>query len=660
MTPRSTPMRPHQRAPRPSRTPLAAPPPSGHAPTCWARQRCYGWTAARSTSYAATPWKCWSFSPCTATGRRWTTSNSRSTPTRRSPAPTSDWPPTWATSATASATSSARSPNRRCSQWSTPAAATTSTPTWSRWTGGPCRTPSPRPPPQKTTPPRGSRRSAAPCTPTTARWLTRWTTTGHPRRASTSAAKACSSTPTSPRSSPRPTPPPRTAHRPTQREGRPPCRSGYRSSPWPSPGCWSSRSATTSAWTRSSPSRSASRWPSAPSWFWRTGGCSRICSRRSRTWPPGWRGWYSSHPPPCWRWPRQATPSTTAAGRPLRRSGRADAAAQPYSPTTPGTGTSPPTPGICARRHSSSRGSAATNSCPPSAPTAPAGHERQSSAMGSHATRPAMPITSLPSPPFDLIRCDDPRLRSICPTLAAFGPSTVAQLALTGDPQAARTLNTAEAQLRSWAARTARTTLDDLAAELLDAWERSRPPDEVVRYGLPVKPGEPRAAPPLRPEVRQAVAARLGLRGAPAATLATAARGSGVSTERIRRVALQVQAAATTWAWAPALDEALRLGADPVDPDDYGDALQARGLTRRPWHPQAVNALARLCGRVQRVAWHPDPDRSLLLDLAEQAIRHRHLGIAPVVDIAATAAEQLGRPVKPEMGVAAPASGDRE
>ncbi len=270
-----------------------------------------------------------------------------------------------------------------------------------------------------------------------------------------------------------------------------------------------------------------------------------------------------------------------------------------------------------------------------------------------------MPITSLPSPPFDLIRCDDPRLRSICPTLAAFGPSTVAQLALTGDPQAARTLNTAEAQLRSWAARTARTTLDDLAAELLDAWERSRPPDEVVRYGLPVKPGEPRAAPPLRPEVRQAVAARLGLRGAPPATLATAARGSGVSTERIRRVALQVQAAATTWAWAPALDEALRLGADPVDPDDYGDALQARGLTRRPWHPQAVNALARLCGRVQRVAWHPDPDRSLLLDLAEQAIRHRHLGIAPVVDIAATAAEQLGRPVKPEMVVAALASGDR-
>ena len=33
--------------------------------------------------------------------------------------------------------------------------------------------------------------------------------------------------------------------------------------------------------------------------------------------------------------------------------------------------------------------------------------------MGAHAKRgEAMPITSLPSPPFDLIRCDDPRLRS--------------------------------------------------------------------------------------------------------------------------------------------------------------------------------------------------------------------------------------------------------
>ncbi len=45
-----------------------------------------------------------------------------------------------------------------------------------------------------------------------------------------------------------------------------------------------------------------------------------------------------------------------------------------------------------------------------------------------------MPIAVLQSPPFDVIRCDDPRLRVACPAVAALGSATLAEMALSVDP----------------------------------------------------------------------------------------------------------------------------------------------------------------------------------------------------------------------------------
>jgi hypothetical protein len=53
------------------------------------------------------------------------------------------------------------------------------------------------------------------------------------------------------------------------------------------------------------------------------------------------------------------------------------------------------------------------------------------------------------------------------------------------------------------------------------------------------------------------------------------------------------------------LDRALDLGRDPVDRHEYAATPHVAGIARRPWYPEAVNALAELCGRQQRVFLPP-------------------------------------------------------
>ncbi len=261
-----------------------------------------------------------------------------------------------------------------------------------------------------------------------------------------------------------------------------------------------------------------------------------------------------------------------------------------------------------------------------------------------------MPINPLQSPPFDVVRCDDPRLRLRCPAVADLGGArTVAEAATTGRPAIRDAVHEAETQLRAWARQTATATLDQLADELLESWHALRTIKARRWYHLPSGSVQPS----LRSDAREAVADRLGLRGQPPMSMQAATRGRRISRERIRQLTGQVEAVAGVWLWAPTLDEALRLGVEAASPEAYTDLLRARALTRRRWHPDAVNALARLCGRQQRVTWHRDPDPSLLREVADRLTRHRPSGVASVSDIAALAARRHGQPINSEAVTAA-------
>jgi hypothetical protein len=67
-----------------------------------------------------------------------------------------------------------------------------------------------------------------------------------------------------------------------------------------------------------------------------------------------------------------------------------------------------------------------------------------------------MSIADLLAPPFDAIRCDDPRLQVSLPALAAFGPASVAQTAASTDPATRQVLAGAANWLRSSVSDTAR------------------------------------------------------------------------------------------------------------------------------------------------------------------------------------------------------------
>lgn len=267
-----------------------------------------------------------------------------------------------------------------------------------------------------------------------------------------------------------------------------------------------------------------------------------------------------------------------------------------------------------------------------------------------------MATRDMRTPPFDLIRCDDPRLQVAYPTVAASGPQTLAQLVLNTDPDTVHVLRTAAVPLHAWAQRTAAATLDDLVEALLAAWERLRPTDSIY----PSRPSgrfQKGLAPPLRPAVRHAVARRLGLLGEPPAPLTACLPGTGISRSRLRQLTLQIEEAATGWIWAPALDRALQLGAEPVEREQYATTLRQQGLARRPWHPEAVNALARLCRRTQRVVVRPELHLPRLLETAKQVIDRGHLGVASTAEVAAVVAEHQRRPVTAQMVTTALAPG---
>jgi hypothetical protein len=254
-----------------------------------------------------------------------------------------------------------------------------------------------------------------------------------------------------------------------------------------------------------------------------------------------------------------------------------------------------------------------------------------------------MSIADLLAPPFDAIRCDDPRLQVSLPALAAFGPASVAQTAASTDPATRQVLAGAANWLRSSVSDTASAPLDDLADELVYAWERLRP-TVTSHAGWPAPPPRRGLAPPLRPAVHEAVARRLGLRGDPPPSLTACVSGTGIKIERLRQLTQQLRFVATVRVWAPMLDRALDLGSDPVDRSDYAAALKAAGIARRPWYPEAVNAHAELCGRERRVAAAPDLDVTRLAATAERVINRDHLGVAALGEVAAAVAAEQQRP----------------
>jgi hypothetical protein len=217
-----------------------------------------------------------------------------------------------------------------------------------------------------------------------------------------------------------------------------------------------------------------------------------------------------------------------------------------------------------------------------------------------------MSIIDLLSPPFDMIYCNDPRLQVSCRQISALGAVSIAQVAASADPVTLGTLVDCADWLPSWARETASATLDDLADDLIHAWERLRP-TYIPRPGWLNPPRGQTLAPPLRPAVHEAGARRLGLRGDPPMPLAACVPGTGIKTERLRQLILQLRFVADGYVWAPMLDRALGMARGPVVRHEYAAALQKAGYAGRPWCPEAVNALAELCGREQRIVAYPDP-----------------------------------------------------
>jgi hypothetical protein len=219
-------------------------------------------------------------------------------------------------------------------------------------------------------------------------------------------------------------------------------------------------------------------------------------------------------------------------------------------------------------------------------------------------------VDALLLPPFNLVRCDDPRLRVQWPALAALGSASVAATLGDGSDDVARVFGDIAEELTSWATRLATAPLDEVADSLLRALQQLRPTMTFIA-GLPPPPVRRRGrlAPQLRPELHRALARRLGLLGDPPATLEVCAAEAGVTRERIRQLALQVQSVPRGRLWAPTLDAALAQDPATGNHDDgYPTLLHRRGLALRPWHPEAVNALAQMCGRQERVtAGHNTP-----------------------------------------------------
>ena len=271
----------------------------------------------------------------------------------------------------------------------------------------------------------------------------------------------------------------------------------------------------------------------------------------------------------------------------------------------------------------------------------------QASAGRSGLPGERMSVVEFQAAPFDVIRCDDPRLRVSRPAVAAVGAAVVAEIAGSVDPAVRRVLNDAGDWLLAWGREAASAPLDDVADELLCAWERLRPTERLHAWHPP-RPRLPgQLAPPLRPAVHEAVARRLGLRGDPPLPLSACVPGTGIAIERLRQLTLQVRFVATGWVWAPMLDRALDLGREPVDRHEYAGVLHAAGIARRRWYPEAVNALAEMCGREQRVAAYPDLDPARLASTTARFVRRDGLGLAALSEIAAAAADDQQRPVSP-------------
>lgn len=267
-------------------------------------------------------------------------------------------------------------------------------------------------------------------------------------------------------------------------------------------------------------------------------------------------------------------------------------------------------------------------------------------------------------PPFDQITFEDPRVLRLCGAQwASLGAMSVANAVA-----ASRTLDgdsvlaDAIPALNEWVRTTAAATLDDLAQELLTAWEHTRTPvpkirknrARIVRRRDPVRAA---TSPPLEPAARDAVLARFGLTGAAPTTLQHAGDMNGLTRERVRQLCAQIEAAACRWVWAPALDDALRLADGTHTGHDYTRLLQDKGLTRRPWQPASVQSLARLCGRTDRLTLAlPEnhvatADATAIRQLATTLIQHKCL--AAIAEIAAAATSALDRTVTGPQVVAA-------
>lgn len=250
---------------------------------------------------------------------------------------------------------------------------------------------------------------------------------------------------------------------------------------------------------------------------------------------------------------------------------------------------------------------------------------------------------TLTAPPFDRITFDDPRVLAICGRAwTNLGPMTIAEASKASKGLRLQTdLNACAPQLQRWANRAATITLDELAADLLTAWETSRQPPKQLRRRAPRPPDV--SSPPLDPAARKAVIARLGLAGQPPTTLQRAGNSAGLTRERVRQVTNQVLSAAQTTIWAPTLDEALGLADHAATAAAYTQLLQANSLTSEPWHPTAVASLARLCRRT------PPASLKALADVTTHAKTIRAAAstlinkfcLAPLTDIAQTAGHRI-------------------
>lgn len=258
---------------------------------------------------------------------------------------------------------------------------------------------------------------------------------------------------------------------------------------------------------------------------------------------------------------------------------------------------------------------------------------------------------SLREPPFDVICCDDPRVRMRCPKVTLLGESArVAAFAAVDWPIVQATVREADQPLTEWMERIAAGSLEDVVDDLLLAWYMAKPMEVGVRHRLSevkgIRPRPPRA-------LMEAVALRLGLRGSPPVTLIAASEATGMSASYVGAVTREIEQLVGMWLWAPALDRALALAATTEDPATCRDILLEHRLTTQSWHPDSVNRLARLCGRGQRIGWRHDLDPAIVRDVAERLTRHRGGGVAPIADIADLASRRFGRVVTPEHVAAA-------